>query len=306
MVHLQLFRATSTVYDVLEVKWEQLNRQGVTGGFLISIFIVTLLLVEANRQGIVPAPIALYLPVNHFYAVSLAFSAFLIFEVIGLAFGLADSVANAAGKQLEIFSLVLLRKSFIELRELDEPISWTSMEGPVAVILSDATGALVIFGLVGVFYAMQRHAPITQSPADQQQFMQAKKAVALLLLTGIVVIGVTGSWRFFTDGTAIAFFDVVFTLFIFTDVLIVFVSLQYNLNYGVVFRNSGFAVSTVLIRLALAGPPFLNALVGVAAGGLAIGVTWIYNRFDDELNHPSEVPKRYASGDSAADLADRS
>jgi len=304
MAHRSLFRATNTLYDVLETQWERLTRQGVAGGFLISIFTVMLLLIEANRLGIVPEPFALYLPVNHFHAVSIAFTAFLIFEVVGLAFGLVDSVANAAGKQLEIFSLVLLRQSFIELRDLDEPISWTTLEGPVAFILSDATGALIIFGLVGVFYAMQRHAPITRSQADQQQFLQAKKAVALLLLAGIVVIGVTGLWRFVTDGIPIAFFDVVFTLFIFTDVLIVFVSLQYNLNYGVVFRNSGFAVSTVLIRLALAGPPFLNAFVAIAAGGLAIGVTWIYNRFDDELNHPSEVPKRYASDGGVEDAAD--
>lgn len=44
------------------------------------------------------------------------------------------------------------------------------------------------------------------------------------------------------------------------------------------FRNSGFAVATVVIRLALTAPPFINVDLGLDAAFFAIGVTWIYNQ----------------------------
>jgi hypothetical protein len=50
-----------------------------------------------------------------------------------------------------------------------------------------------------------------------------------------------------------------------TDVLIMLISLGYSGSYPVVFRSFGFAVATVLIRLALMAPPYVNALLGLAS-----------------------------------------
>lgn len=282
-------RAVDRGYQFLDRGWRRWIEGGGYGTALIVVFLVSILLVELGRLGLLPEAMDAVIPENRFFSINAAFTAFLVLEVIGLAFGMVDSVANTAGKQLEIFSLILLRKSFAELQEFDTPIAWTTLEGPVAHLLSDAFGAFVIFGLVGLYYSMQRHRPIVKSDREQTEFIQAKKGVALLLQMGIAAIAAYGVWILATEGEVISFFNSVFTLFIFTDVLIVLVSLRYNPDYRILFRNSGFAVSTVMIRLALAGPPFLNAAIGVAAALLALGVTWIYNRFAPSME-PSIEP----------------
>ena len=44
-------------------------------------------------------------------------------------------------------------------------------------------------------------------------------------------------------------------------------------SFYAVFRNSGFALSTLIIRIALAAPPFYNVLLGIAAATFAILLT---------------------------------
>ena len=63
------------------------------------------------------------------------------------------------------------------------------------------------------------------------------------------------------------------------DILIVLFSVRYSSTYRVVFRNSGLAVSTVLLRLALSAPVPVNAALGVAAALFATGLTLAYNAF---------------------------
>lgn len=277
-------------WTLVEGLWHRWERGGGTGVTLIIVFLGTLLAIEARNLGLVPAPWDALVPESRFSAITVAFTAFLVFEVIALAFGLVDSVARVAGKQLEIFSLILLRKAFTELKEFEAPLSWEALDPPLLHLLADGIGALLIFGIAGWYASMQRHRPIVRSEQEQTSFITAKKAVALLLLAGILAVGLHAGWQRLVHGEAVSFFNAVFTLFIFTDVLVVLVSLQYNPDYRIVFRNSGFALSTVMIRLALAGPPFFNALLGVLAGLFAVGVTWVYNRFAPELDPIAEVP----------------
>jgi len=69
-------------------------------------------------------------------------------------------------------------------------------------------------------------------------------------------------------------------------VLVVLVSLRYSSTYHVVFRNSGFAIATVLIRLALIAPAPINALLGVSSALFALGLTVAYNAFAPLLDAP--------------------
>ncbi len=75
------------------------------------------------------------------------------------------------------------------------------------------------------------------------------------------------------------FFEPFYTLLIFADILVVLLSLRYSATYQVVFRNSGLAVATVLLRAALSAPPYLNAALGLAAALLALTLAAAYRAF---------------------------
>jgi len=286
-----LFRASNHVFDAFEEWWEGPQARAVVAYTLIGGFAIALLLIEARRLGMLSGALGVSIPTNHFVAIDVAFTLFLIVELIGLVVGLATSVADTAGKQFEVFSLILLRRSFKELVEFDqEPIEWTFEVGREAVqfVVVDATGALAIFGTLGVFYTMQQHRGITHTEIEQQQFVSQKKAVANILLLVLAGLGVYALVSPVVLGETVPFFNTFYTVLIFSDVLIVLISLRYSATYHVVFRNSGFAAATVMIRLALAGPRYLGTALGVAAALFNLGVAAAYNYVAPAVHASSE------------------
>jgi hypothetical protein len=263
------------LYDRLEQVWESpaVNRAFAT--LLVASFLGTLVLVEVGRVGLIPIP---NLPGSHFAAVNVAFTLILVAEVLSLVFALPDSVSVSVGKQFELLSLVLLRKAFLEFSEMGEPIAWEGLTDELLVILSDATGALVIYVLVALFFKVQAHRPITRSEEEQTGFVRAKKAVALSLLVAFAALAVDDLRRSLT-GEPYPFFEAFYLVLIFGDILLVLISYRYSHSYHVVFRNSGFALSAVFIRLSLSAPPYVNAALGVFSVLFALAVTWSYGRF---------------------------
>lgn len=277
-----LLNRTSLIFDRLEENWHRLATQRHVASTLVIVFVVGLALVEARRLPWLPSELAERLPSNHFEAILLPFTLLLLAEVISLVFALAQSVAMAAGKQLEIMSLILIRQSFKELTLFPEPIVWSTASGEISrqvlYIISDATGALVIFGLLVIYFRLQTHQPISQDPDDRSSFVAAKKFIAVLLLASLVLIAAEVAWVWLSTGIERSFFEVFYTLLIFADVFIVLISLRYSVAYPVVFRYFGFAVATVMIRLALTAPRIIDAGLGVTATLFAIALTWLYNR----------------------------
>ena len=287
-VHRWLLRSAA-VFDVLLGRWDSHAWQRASGNLLILTYVGALVCIEASRRQWLPAPLAALVPVNHFYAVEVAFTLLLVLEVVGLILGLARSVAQSLGIQFEIFSLILLRQTFKEFTHFTEPIAWAEVEGSLPHMASDALGAVVVFAVVAWYYRLQRHQPIT-SPDERTSFVAAKKSLALLLLVVLVGIAVDDLWRWGTEQHVYQFFEVFYTVLIFSDVLIVLLSLRYSSTYRMVFRNSGFAVATVFLRLALAAPPIVNAAMGVGAVGLACGLTVIYNWLQGTEMHGEVAP----------------
>lgn len=271
------FKRVDTLYDSLFVRWEGNSSQRRQANLLVFVFLAALIVIELSRQGILPQN--LHIPQNHFYAVKLVFDLLLMLEVLGLIFNLASSVANSMGKQFEIFSLILLRQSFKEFVNFAEPIEWSHVGDSVKFILSDAFGGLLIFGLVGVFYYLQKHRRITENAEELASFITAKKLLALTLLLTFIFIGLYDIWLWVGGQPTFKFFEVFYTILVFSDILLVLISLRYNSTYSIVFRNSGFAVATILLRLALTAPPFVNVGLGVSAIGMSIGLTFVYNNF---------------------------
>lgn len=271
------------IFDTLERYWEGDAGQRMVANLLLFSFVAGLLVIEVSRQDILTTVAGFQIPTNHFYAVDFTFKMLLLAELAALIFGLAHSVANSVGKQIEILSLILLRETFKEFTHFEEPIMWAQVQPVLQPMLIEAAGALSVFVILGFYYRAQRHRAIVDDAQELASFIAAKKIVALSLLLTFVSIGGYMLVRWWTMGQPAAFFEACYTILVFADVLLVLVSLRYTTTYAVVFRNSGFAIATVLIRLALIAPPPVNVGLGIGAALFALGLTVAYNTFANIL-----------------------
>jgi hypothetical protein len=274
-------------YVALARRWHGPVATRRIGTLLIVAYVGALVLLELNRQGLLGDWAARNLPTSHFAAVDLAFTFLLVMEVVGIVFALAESVANSLAKQFELLALILLRKAFLLFSTFGEPIDFERVTPVLLEMTADAVGALLVFVLVGFFYRSQLHRKITTSEEEQTSFVQAKRLVALSLLVGFAALAVADLVAV-TRGEAWPFFEAFYLILIFSDVLIVLISFRYSSSFTVLFRNSGFALSTVGARLALSAPAFLNAAIAVAAASFALLVSLTYNAFFEHIPHPSE------------------
>ena len=130
-----------------------------------------------------------------------------------------------------------------------------------------------------VYYRIQpQQHDDTGKPVDLFSFVAAKKGIALILLGIFLYMGSTAIFMTLTGEEHPDFFHGFYTLLIITDILLVLLAQCFQPSYYAVFRNSGYALATLMIRLALAAPAYLNVLLGVAAAVFAIAMTLISTR----------------------------
>ncbi len=279
----RFYEQITFIFDRLHGFWEheELHRKISIG--LVFFFLASLAAIELNRRGLLPAQAAQMIPRNHFHAVQAAFVVILVLEVVSLIFVLPCSFSRSVGKQFEILALILMRNAFKELAYFPEPITFAGNQEKVLHILADGFGALIIFALLGIYYMVQkRFAKKGRVPAELFEFVAAKKAISMVLLA---IFAAMGCWSLYVNAAGAGradFFQDFYTVLILTDILIVLVAQCFNPSSSSIFRNSGYALSTMIIRLALVAPVYYNVLLGAAAVVFAIGLTLISCRLFSE------------------------
>ena len=271
-----LYEKITYLFDPLHYWWEHDKMYRKIAVALIVLFLTSLIVIEMKRRGLLPEALASLVPRNHFYAVSSAFTVVLMLEVISLIFTLPCSFSRSVGKQFEILSLILMRNAFKELSQFPEPISFAGNVEAILHILSDGFGALLVFALLGYYYQVQSKASDEpMQSVDLYSFVAAKKGIALLLLCTFLAMGAKSLFDSATGQEQTDFLHQFYTVLILTDILVVLISQCFQPSFFAVFRNSGFALSTLIIRIALAAPPYYNVLLGLAAAVFAIALTKI-------------------------------
>lgn len=265
-------------FDFLYKKLESVKTFKIISVFLVVIFFLVLIIVFINDLIGLPQSISKYISKNYFFAVEIVFILLLTIEIIEMIFVLAHSISDSVSKQFEIFSLILLRDGLKEFANLDLPIELTNALITIKHLLSDTFGALIIFAGILIFTKMQKHRKITMSDDENYHFISAKKGLALILIVVFISIGIFDVYMYFS-GKAFEFFTMFYTILIFSDILFVIIQLRYNHLYCVVFRNTAFALGTILIRFALELPHYYNAAVGIIAIIFVILVSFVYNKF---------------------------
>ena len=273
-----LLDAATYIFDPIHTWWESGATRRRVATLLILVFLGGMLGIELGRQGMLPPALARITPGNHFHAVELAFTLVLILEVVSLVFTLPCSFSRAVGKQFEVLALILLRSSFKELVHFHEPVVLTDLE-PLYHILSDGVGALLVFALLGLYYRLHRPKEDDHQVESLYAFVAAKKMVSLVMLAAFTGMGLFNGWSWLRGAERLDFFAAFYTLLIFSDILLVLIAQRYLPSFQAVFRNSGYALATLLIRLALAAPPYVNAALGVGSAAFAVALTLANNAF---------------------------
>jgi len=276
----RLLNICTSVFDAFRTFWHREATHKTVSALLVLIFLLSLAVIELNRQGLLPNELALKIPRSHYQAINLAFLLVLIMEIITMIFTLPESMSRAVGKQFEILALIFLRNAFKELSVLPEPISLSHHNEVLWHILSYGFGAIAIFCLLGLYTSLLKNLDKAVLPGPSlTRFIAAKKSVALSMLIVFCGMGIYNLTLKITGLPVFNFFQSFYTVLVFSDILMVLIAQTFLPQFQAVFRNSGYALATLLIRLSLTAPVYLSVLIGLSSVALAVLLTIVYNRF---------------------------
>ena len=244
------------------------------GGFIIHLILILLetqLGVEifSGKTNLSSNPIsALYTP----------FTFILVYEAFLLIYYLPRSFTTSVAKEYEIISLVLIRKIFKDIPNLDLNNN-DFLNSNNIQLLYDLSAVIIIFYLIYLFKKTWHDIPKKETKKNLEKFISYKKLLSVLLLPTLIILCIYNFADWFNsvfystdpysgnlDGV---FFKDFFTILILVDVLILLLSLQYTERYSQLIRNTGFIISTILLRLSFGVEGLLSIvllLLGVVFG----------------------------------------
>ena len=258
---------------------------------LIAIFLVkSNLIILPENVGFFDSPIA---------AIYTPFSFILIYEVYLLIFYLPRSITTYIGKQYEIITLIVIRRIFKDLANLELNSDWFDIKNDLNFTY-DIITALLLFFMIYIFSIERQKLHYSNkinplAPAQIEQFISIKKFMATILVPIFIGIGLVTFTSWVLDGTpanlSVAikdvnsiFFDQFFAILIIVDVFLLLFSFFYTDQFHKVIRNSGFIISTILIRLSFSVDGLLNNCLIISSIAFGILILWIHNRFEKNIN----------------------
>ena len=263
--------------ESLERAWDQDFCRRFRSASLVAVLIGGVVIIEMGRLFWADDRPE-WMPVVHLAAITWAISLLLIYELVEMAFAMSKSVARSVARFLQLYALVLLRDAFLKLESFPEPIAVTVADLPkIAIMVSDAAGGLLLFVAAAVFSKLQKHNPITSQPEGGRRFRAIKRVIVAFLLVVLLLLCVVwlASSLGLVNGPPLL--DTFFTVLVFVDVLLAFISLAFTTNPAIVFRNFGFAFAAILLRFAVASPEFIRPAMALAGAVTAIAMTVAYN-----------------------------
>ena len=254
-------------------------------GFIIHLLLIflkelDLITVTELNQELLNDPIsAIYTP----------FSLILVYEVYLLLFYLPRSFTSCISKQFEIISLIVIRKIFKDIPLMDLNDNWIFSEHNIELVV-DLLGFLILFFLIYLFNKDTKKLP-KKNITDPSliRFISSKKIVSLslLIVMSFMALNTLFEWVFniYSNQTITQidglFFNKFFTLLILADVIILLISFRYTEEYSKLIRNTGFIISTILIRLSFSSSGYLTMILILTGVSFAYLILKIYNSIEN-------------------------
>ncbi len=254
-------------------------------------FVIHLCLIFLNSKNLLDlTTLDSKLLTNPISALYTPFSFILIYEAFLLIFYIPRSFTTAVGKQYEIISLIVIRKIFGDIPLIDLKANWIENANNLQLIF-DLVGIIIIFFLIYLFRKTKENLPVKTVSEKLDRFIASKKLVSIILLPILLVICILSFWSwlngvFFADSidvnTNYLFFIEFFTLLILVDVFILLLSFQYTERYSQLIRNTGFIISTILLRLSFSATGLTSILLIISGIVFGLLILSIYNAIEKE------------------------
>ena len=275
----------SAFADSIRKKVENIILILASFGFIIHLFLIflkelNLIVVNDLNQELLKDPIsAIYTP----------FSLILVYEVYLLLFYLPRSFTSCISKQFEIISLIVIREIFRDIPLMDLNDNLILSEHNVELIV-DLLGFLILFLLIYLFNKDTQKLP-KKNVTDPSliRFISSNKIVSLFLLVvmSFMALNTLFDWvlNIYSNQTITQidglFFNKFFTLLILADVIILLISFRYTEEYSKLIRNTGFIISTILIRLSFSSTGYLTMILILTGVCFAYLILRIYNAIEN-------------------------
>jgi len=226
--------------------------------------------ITGDSSDLIKSPLsALYTP----------FSILLAYEVYQLIRTIPDSFSSSVGKQYEIATLLVVRDILKRLPEVDGANGW-EVSDDLGFLLVECAAFLALFYTALTYYNLKKNEDNGQRISeDVNAFIMMKKAIAVLMLAvfGIIALSsLTGWLTAVGDGGGAVdrtiFFLDFFTFLILADILILLISYWYYTDFRNLARNTGFVLSTVIIRVAISAAGVSSMILFTLSGVLGIAI----------------------------------
>ena len=286
-------RAWQPIIDKLYARvFSELNKkkfEKVTLYLSIVGFLLHLVLIYAKKLELVVFSFETPLLDNPISAIYTPFTIILIYEIYLLVLNLPRSFTTSVSKQFEIISLILIRRIFADIPKVDLSADWFSTKENLELIYN-ILGVLILYYLIFLFNKARHKLekkPLTDAIS---KFVTSKKGVSLVLLFVLIVLSFTSAYNWGKDlllndssgDINSVFYNEFFSVLILADVLILLLSFQYTERYSQIVRNTGFIISTVLIRLSFGVTGLANISLVVSSVVFGLIILWVYNLTEKE------------------------
>jgi len=289
--------------NLLSEEFRERTERVIIGIAIIS-FIVHLLIIFLVSQDLIH--LSSKLTKSPITAIYTPFSFILVYEVFLLVFYLPKSISIYIGKQYEIMTLIVIRRIFKDIGNIEMTTNWFKLENDLQFTY-DVISTLILFYVIHLFYQKidiqsgEETLKVSDNNERITKFIELKKRIAMVLIPVLVLLAVYSfaswivtsiqdHWNNITSFKNInnIFFEDFFMLLIIIDVILLLFSFFYSDRFHKIIRNSGFVISTILLKLSFSVEGIVNNALILGAVIFGYFILLIHNLYKNSNVSPHE------------------
>ncbi len=263
-------------------------------------FIIHLVMIGLIHFTIIPINNPSNSLINPIAAIYTPFSFILVYEVYLLIYYLPKSTSTYISKQYEIIALIIIRRLFKDLSDLSLSSNWFNIKNDLQFTY-DLLASVLLFYFIYLFHVQRTSVYRTiknskKHASSISKFINAKKWIATALVPILLIIAIYSflNWSIGIfqppESNAVSFkninnifFEQFFNILIIADVILLIFSFFHTDEFHKVIRNSGFIISTILIRISFSVSGIINNILIVSAILFGLSILFIHNKFEKKL-----------------------